>query len=570
MYFCYNEIESQITTPRTSGHLTTLIDVLKKIDKLVITSILPPFVLAFFIAVFVLIMQFLWSFIDELVGKGIGALDLAEMLFYRSLSLFPLAFPIGILLSSVMVFGGLSERYELSSLKSAGVSLLRVMGPAIAFGTGIALFSMFCSNTLIPLSNLKFQSRLYDMRNQKPALSLTEGIFNDDFKGYSIHIGKKYGDNKRIENVVIYDQTTTTRRQFSMVTADRGEMFLSEDERDFVMKLYDGYHYQEVDPEKQRSGFPFTRTKFTEWTKKFNLSEFDLSYTDEELFKTHHSMKSVGKLIYEIDTISAQYDLMLERNLYDFQHVARHKPEDLFKEQKTYPVEKQSAIEVQDTVIEVQDIAAITNPMDLAMATAKRSKNDRTPLKTIKPPKPTRSDLEMILDTLDKSVPWDSVFAKIPPVDREQYLKQGLALSKSLHQNTQRLQASLKAVRINRGKHIYELHSKFSFAVICIIFLFIGAPMGAIVRKGGFGYPLLVSVIFFTIFILLTLMFKKLSETESVDPVLAAWMPCFVMLPISALLTYKALNDVRMINPDRWINAFVRIGAWIQHKKIIR
>jgi len=199
--------------------------ILKKIDELVITSFFPPFVLAFFIAVFVLIMQFLWSFIDELVGKGIGAFDLAEMLFYRSLSLFPLAFPIGILLASVMVFGGLSERYELSSLKSAGVSLLRTMVPAIVFATGVALFSIFCSNTLIPLSNLKFQSRLYDMRNQKPALSLVEGIFNDDFKGYSIHIGKKFSDNGRIENVVIYDQTTTTRRQFSVVTADRGEMY---------------------------------------------------------------------------------------------------------------------------------------------------------------------------------------------------------------------------------------------------------------------------------------------------------------------------------------------------------
>ena len=533
--------------------------ILKKIDTLVITSFIPPFVLAFFIAVFVLIMQFLWSFIDELVGKGIGALDLAEMLFYRSLSLFPLAFPIGILLASVMVFGGLSERYELSSLKSAGVSLLRVMGPAIAFSTGVALFSMFCSNTLIPLSNLKFQSRLYDMRNQKPALSLIEGIFNDDFKGYSIHIGKKYADNKRIENVVIYDQTTATRRQFSMVAADRGEMFLSPDERDFVMKLYDGYHYQEVDPEKQRSGFPFTRTHFGEWTKKFSLSEFDLSYTDEELFKTHHSMKSVAKLIYEIDTIDIQYDKMIERNLYDFKRVARHKPVEIRDAQKTYPVEKLNPEAINDVVI--------SNPKAISKTTPQSKGNDRAPIKTPIKPKPVKSNLEHLMDTLDRSLHWDSVFAKIPAIDREQYLKQGLAIARSLHQNNERLQASLKAVRINRAKHLYELHSKFSFGVICVIFLFIGAPMGAIVRKGGFGYPLLVSVIFFTIFILLTLMFKKLSETESVDPVIAAWMPCIAMLPMSAILTYKALNDARMINPDRWITLLFRFGNWFKFQK---
>src|SRR5690606_32610132 len=144
-----------------------------------------------------------------------------------------------------------------------------------------------------------------------------------------------------------------------------------------------------------------------------------------------------------------------------------------------------------------------------------------------------------------------------------QYLKQGIAIARTLNQSNQRLLASLKSIRINRIKHVYELHSKFCFAFICIIFLFIGAPMGAIVRKGGFGYPLLVSVIFFTIFILLTLMFKKLSETESVDPVIGAWMPCIVMLPISAILTYKALNDAKMFNMMPMLRVGTDIYGWI-------
>lgn len=545
---------------------------LKKIDKLVITSLIPPFILAFFIAVFVLLMQFLWSFIDELVGKGIGALDLAEMLFYRSLSLFPMAFPIGILLSSVMVFGGLSERYELSSLKSAGVSLLRIMGPAIAFATVVACFSVFCSNTLIPLSNLKFQSRLYDMRNQKPGLSLIEGIFNDDFKGYSIHIGKKHSDNRRIENVVIYDQSTTTRRLFSMVTADHGEMFLSPDKHDFVMKLYDGYHYQEVDPEKQRAGFPFTRTKFREWNKKFSLSEFDLSYTDEDLFKTHHSMKSVGRLIYEIDTIGVQYDKMLDRNLYDFRKIGHHKPAEIAYEGRTYPVETAvpdvtkalntdvRGLPAKDTTSALSERKSVTK-----QGTARaqiRAGSDTTEVN-----KTASSDLERIFDTVGVQVTWDSVYALLPATEREQFEKQALAIARTLQQNNQRLQASLKGTRINKAKHVYELHSKFSFAVICIVFLFIGAPMGAIVRKGGFGYPLLIAVIFFTIFILLTLMFKKLSETESVNAVFGAWVAVIVMLPISAILTYKSLNDAKMINTERWVNAFMSVSDWVRSKR---
>lgn len=543
--------------------------ILKKVDTLVITSFFPPFVLAFFIAVFVLIMQFLWSFIDELVGKGISTLDLAEMLFYRSLSLFPLAFPIGILLAAVMVFGGLSERYELSSFKSAGVSLLRVMAPAILFSSGVALFSIFCSNTLIPLSNLKFQSRLYDMRNKKPTLNLVEGVFNSDFKGYAIHIGKKHRDNKRIEDVVIYDQTTTNRRQFSMVTAERGEMFISDDNRDFVMKLYDGFHYQEMDPGRRASGYPFTRTRFTEWTKKFSLSEFDLSYTDEDLFKSHHTMKSVGKLVYEIDTIDLQYARMLDRNMYDFKQIARHKPADIVLEQTTYPLESapQHAVPAQaeiDTVAEEEelDAKAVIAPRD----TAGTPVNTSGLVKKLKPSDIKRTDLEVLMDSFPAPVHWDTLFAHLPAYDQEQYQKQGLAIARTLHQSNQRMQATLKSIRINRAKHVYELHSKFCFAAICIIFLFIGAPMGAIVRKGGFGYPLLVSVIFFTMFILLTLMFKKLSETESVDPMVGAWMPCIVILPISAILTYKAMNDAKMLNLSPVIQFVVEGYHWVRKK----
>jgi lipopolysaccharide export system permease protein len=538
--------------------------IFKKVDRLVITSFFPPFVLAFFIAVFVLIMQFLWSFIDELVGKGISTLDLAEMLFYRSLSLFPLAFPIGILLAAVMVFGGLSERYELSSFKSAGVSLLRVMAPAILFSTGVALFSIFCSNTLIPLSNLKFQSRLYDMRNKKPALNLAEGVFNDDFKGYSIHIAKKNRDNKRIEDVVIYDQTTANRRQFSMVTAKRGEMFISDDKRDFVMKLYDGYHYQEMDPGKQGSGYPFTRTLFSEWTKKFSLHEFDLSYTDEDLFKSHHTMKSVGHLIYEIDTIDLQRDKMLERNLYDFRKIARHKPLVIQEDnvQQSLPIEQARNKIRRDTVIDMQAIQEGSDPGQLTVS-PKLKRRD-----LIKP-EVKASRLEVLLDSLPPDVPWDTLYASLPVAEKDQYVKQALAVVRTLHQSNQRVLASLKSVRIGRAKHVYELHSKFCFAVICIIFLFIGAPMGAIVRKGGFGYPLLVAVIFFTVFILLTLMFKKLSEAESVDPTLGAWMPCIVLFPISLILTYKALNDAKMLNLDPLMMRLLSAWNWLRQKTAI-
>ena len=523
---------------------------MKKIDTLLIRSFVPPFVLAFFIAIFVLVMQFLWNFIDEIIGKGVSTIDLVELLFYRSLSLFPLALPIGVLLAGVMVFGNLSEKYELSSLKSAGVSLLRIMLPVIALGGLVALFSIFCSNTLIPLSNLKFQSRLYDIRNQKPALSLEEGVFNDDFRGFSIRIGKKYPDNRRIEDILIYDQSSSTRRQYSMLYAERGEMFISDDGRDFVMKLYDGMQYQELQRTTNAQGFPFARTAFDEWTKQFDLSEFELSYTDEELFKSHHSMKSVKKLLYEIDTIEVQFARTLERGYHDFNNVLTNRVKaGLVKPDTMAAIHSQS--NGRDTLRPDDSRVAGSGsetPLEINV----------TPQRSVQPSRAARavshqSALIRVLDTIDRQAPWSSVLAAIPAVTRKQYERTALTRAKNLRDNSRRLITTLEVISSNRAMHIFELHFKFSIAAICVIFLFIGAPMGAIVRKGGYGYPLLVAIIFFTLYIILNLMFKKFAETESLPPALAAWAPCIIMLPISIYLTHKAMNDTKMLDINRYL-----------------
>jgi len=171
---------------------------LKKLDKLLIGSFLPPFIATFFIALFVLVMQTLWVYIDDIAGKGVGFFLLVELVAYMSVSMIPMALPIAVLISSVMVLGNMAEEYELSSIKSAGVSLWRVMNPLMFVVFSVSVLSFFCSNNLIPVSNLKFKSRLYDIRKQKPTLSMEEGMFNDDFQGYSIRIGKKLPDNNSI------------------------------------------------------------------------------------------------------------------------------------------------------------------------------------------------------------------------------------------------------------------------------------------------------------------------------------------------------------------------------------
>src|SRR5688500_3829430 len=285
-----------------------------QIDRMLVSGFIPPFIMSFFIAVFVLLMQFLWKFIEEIIGKGIEPLVVLEMVFYKSVSLFPLALPIAVLLSGVMVMGNLAERYELSSFKSAGVSLLRMMLPLFAVSTVIGLFSFYCSNTIIPLANLKYQSRLYDIRNQKPTLSIEPGVFNEDFRGYAIRVGKKHRDKETIEDIMVYDDTQRNRGQMNVVTAQKGKMYVSEDDGAFVMTLYDGYQYAESVAEGRPNSLPFTVSHFKEWTRRFDLGEFQLDRTEEEQFKSHHMMKSARQIAMELDTLDEQIALTRKEN----------------------------------------------------------------------------------------------------------------------------------------------------------------------------------------------------------------------------------------------------------------
>jgi len=287
----------------------------KKIDKLLTSSFIAPFIATFFIALFVLIMQFLWTYIDDIVGKGAGLWIIVELLFYLSISLFPTALPIAVLISSVMLMGNLAENYELASFKSAGVPLLRVMAPLMAVTAVISLFSFFCSNNFIPIANLKFKSRLYDIRKQKPTLSLEEGVFNDDFKDIIIHIGKKGEDNVSIEDILIYDHSNYNRDRASIITAKRGEMYATDGQEYFVMNLYDGSQYQEMEASGtgREKNHPFMRTSFKEWTRIFDLGEFELNRTDERLFKSHQTMLSARQLVVAIDSIDHKIERKIDQ-----------------------------------------------------------------------------------------------------------------------------------------------------------------------------------------------------------------------------------------------------------------
>lgn len=508
---------------------------IKKIDGWLFRSFIPPFIVTFMIATFVLLMQILWLYIDDLAGKGLNIFLVVELLAYKCVSLVPLALPLAILISSLMVLGNLAERYELSSLKSAGIPLLRIMRPILFFGLGALVLSYMCSNYFIPVANLKFGSRMWDIQRQKPTLSLDAKVFNYDFDGFVIHIGEKGKDGRRIENVLIYDHSGSAQEGVSEITAREGEMFSAENGKYFVMRLLDGHQYMEAQP-SGKGTFPFIRTSFGEWVKVFDLSEFQLTRTDEELFKSNRTMLSSGQLREAMDSIEMKIEQRREgvvKYLRNFYAPVR-------SEEQQLPIQRMKSKAVESAG------AKVAERLDTL------PKQEEAPMQEGMGP-PDRSYEARAYELPDSVSSFDQLLAGLPRYRRKSYINKAQTFARSILNQTQSANRTIADLAESHVKHEYDMHMKYSMAVICILFVLIGAPMGAIIRKGGFGYPILVAILFFMLFIILTIFCRKIAESFIVPAWLAAWIPCMIFLPLGLRLTFKAMNDSKLLDVDRYL-----------------
>lgn len=530
---------------------------MKQLDRLMLSGFVGPFIVTFFIAIFVLMMQTLWLYIDDIAGKGASLWMIMEFLLYLSVSLIPTALPIAVLISSVMVLGNMAEHYELSSFKSAGVPLWRVMLPLMFVAIGISIASFFINNNLIPVSNLKFKSRLYDMRKQKPTLSLEEGAFNDDFQGFAIRIGKKETDERTIHDILMYDHSESTKGRLTQVTAQTGEMYPSTDEQYFVMRLENGHQYAEPQPNNAKSDkrtYPFVRTRFDEWEKVFDLSEFEIESTDEQLFKSHQSMLSVRQLGVAIDSIDGKIEERQTRMSEGADNFFYFKQKELRARKRAEQARRDSLERVNrspDTTAQKTTAQATTSS-----ALAKELASAKTSFKTTSSVSKYKGKAALVQDQSVPLVERKSIVETFTVVEQKRLREKAKSSIRNIKNQAESAVRTLARIEESRVKHIHTLHSKFSMSVACFIFLFIGAPMGAIIRKGGFGYPTLISIIFFMLFIMLTIASKKMAEEFVLHPILAAWLSCLVLFPIGLLLTYKAMNDSKLLNLDRYI-------AWV-------
>lgn len=446
-------------------------------------------------------MQFLWKYIDDLVGKGLEWYIILELLFYTSATLVPMALPLSILLSSIMTFGNLAEKYELAALKASGVSLQRVMRPLIWVSVLLSLVAFLFSNYLLPIANLKMGSLLYDVRQQKPALDIKEGIFYSQIDGYTIRIAKKSKDSKDLTDVMIYDHTEKVGAN-KLIIAKKGRMEMSKDERYLLVNLKDGNSYEEVKPgsvsQEGSNKFPFMRTQFSEQLIRFDLMAFKMSRTDEDMFKDNYQMLNLTQLRQGIDTIYKEIDI--------------HK------------------IRIKEQV--ARNIEASPSVLDSSFA-------------------------KVYKDTIKfKFANFISNFKKDEQLKIYE-VASNIARSNSAYIVSSQTELELYADSINRYR--IEWNKKFTLSFACIILFFIGAPLGAIIKKGGLGMPVVVSVGFFLVFHVLSITGEKFAKEGVIPAYQGIWLASAVLLPIGIFLTYKATADSTLFDMENYISFFKRI-----------
>ena len=472
---------------------------MKAIHKLIIKSYLGPMILSSFIVLFILIMNFLWRYIDDLVGKGLELNVIMELLFYVSINALPMALPLSILLSAIILMGDLGENYELLAMKSAGMSLLSILKPLIAIVGLIAIGSFFISNDLVPYTTKKMYSLIYDIQNQKQSIEFKDGVFFNDLEDMSIRIGTQDPKTKLLNEILIYD---TRDRYGNMTTtvADSGYIKISDDRKSLQVTLYNGEMYEQTRDRSWLNKNKLTHRIFTKQKGAISLEGFALGNTDEALFNGSYS-KDIKELNYWIDSLQLysdgknanSYEPLLEKFIFPFHKSLIY-----------------DSLKAQDTIIRRQ--ITITDPITN-------------------------------MDVYEQRALW-------------QLAKSNSYSSKGSFRFDEE---SAKSAISQLYKYQVEWHKKILLPVSIIVFLLIGAPLGAIIRKGGLGMPILVSIFFFITYYMISLTGEKMGIEGTWEVYFGMWLPIIILTPIAAFLTYKATNDSNLFNIDRYIVLYIRV-----------
>ena len=444
-------------------------------------------------------MLFLFKYIDDLIGKGFQWYVILQLMWYASATNVAMALPLAMLLSSIMTFGSLGENYELVAIKAAGISLQKAMAPLVVMVSFLSIGAFLFSDYMLPVANLKFGSLLWDVRNQKGAFLIKEGVFNNSLQGYSIRVQEKDPDERTLHNIIIYDHRSAGNE---VVRAKHGTMTKTPDENFLILNLRDGVRYEEnsgtgtYNP-RQR----FTRSRFKETTLEFDLSGFKMQRTDENLFKSSYAMMNMKQLKYY----------------------------------------KDSTANVADSI--AGTYSGMVIPMFRLFSGSQEL--SKTPVKHVPDYK-------------------NNLLEVLPPTERTNAISSALNEVRSIKEVVVSKAVEKTDYKKSILRFIVEYQKKFTLAVSCLILFSIGAPLGAIIRKGGLGLPVVMSVIFFLIYHIISQIGEKSAKAGTMDPILGMWIAIIVLAPLGMFLTYKAAIDSAIFDVDSYKQKFLKL---IKRKK---
>ncbi len=470
---------------------------MKRLYLYLIKRFIGPFFLTFFISIFVLLMQFLWRYLDELVGKGLETSIIVELMSYASLSLVPMALPLAVLIASVMTFGNLGERSELIAIKASGVSLLQIMKPLIYLTSLITIVAYLLANEVIPVTNAKFTALLWSIREQRPEMIIKEGAFSNEIDGYSIKVNRRDDDSELLYGIMIYDHTED-RGNVAVTIADSGYLRISDNKQYMILTLYNGESYNDEKPSgrEKRTSHPFRREKFSKQQIVISVKDYSLERADESIFKDGYRMLKNAQIASVVDSLTKIYVETEKSTAFsgNYNSELNDKIKDHFR----------------------VDSLKVTDPADLKSV----------------------------------SVEFDQIFTSLDNDKKAMILEDAKRLAQSNQRNILQNEPILynKIKWINR--HIIEWHRKYTMSLACLIFFFIGAPLGAIIRKGGFGTPVVVSILMFIFYYIVSMIGENFAREGVWEPTLTMWFSTFFFLVISIFMTYQAVADTLLVSAN--------------------
>ncbi len=474
---------------------------MKTIHRFVLKSYLGPMVLTFFIVMFVLVMQFIWRYIDDLVGKGLSADVILELMFNAAISSMPMGLPLSTMLAAIMTLGNLGENYELLAMKSAGMSLQKITRPLVAVVFVVCVASFFIANNLVPYAMRRTFALIYDINQQKQSLEFQDGLFFNGIDNLSIRVARQNPETKLLNNVLIYD-TRDANGDMSTTRADSGYIKLTEDKRFLKVQLFHGESYQQTRNYRWWDNSNLSRRIFEEQNMMLPVSGYDFTQTDSELFSSGQT-KNIAQLGEGIDSL---------------------------------------------TVLTAQNTSRSYDPLLRGYIFPR----DTTLLKA------PGDSARMAHAGFEKALLTDSI-AKL-----DVYAKKTLWSDAKSYANSSRGlftfdEDSAKDTLTQLYKHKVEWHRKISLPVSIMIFFLIGSALGAIIRKGGLGMPVVVSVLFFVIYYIISITGEKLAREGSWDAFPGMWLSTFILMPLSVFLIYKATNDSTLFDADWYITRIRKV-----------